>query len=196
MGGYAPTTRGGHRLSEVASALQKAIRRADARLAGYWAVEMLESNFGPYAWRRLLVISAEDCGGCITFEIEALKRSWEEAHAKRKGAGRIFAAKAVILLATIAKTRDADHLNNLVVDARAGIDESALLASILEARKHPEQIPKYAYDCHTAEGKRRGKTKRDFFLDEHDALKPRQTGLFDVDLEDLRAGRVQLKGKA
>lgn len=195
MGGYAPTTRGGHRLSEVASALQKAIRRADARLAGYWAVELLESNFGAYAWRRLLVISAEDCAGCVTFEIEALKRAWEEATAKRKGAGRIFAAKAVILLAAIAKTRDADHLTNLVVDARSGIDEGALLDSILEARKFPEAIPDYAYDCHTAEGKRRGKTKRDFFLDEHDALHPRQNGLFDADLEALRAGSVRLREK-
>ena len=41
--------------------MQKAIRRSDARLAGYWALELWESGFGQYVWRRLLTISAEDC---------------------------------------------------------------------------------------------------------------------------------------
>ena len=49
---------GGYSLLEVASALQKAIRRADARLAGYWAIELFESGYRDYLWRRLLTISA------------------------------------------------------------------------------------------------------------------------------------------
>ena len=46
---------------EVSSAMQKAIRRADAKLAGYWALELWESGFGQYVWRRLLTVSAEVC---------------------------------------------------------------------------------------------------------------------------------------
>ena len=37
----------------------------------------------------------------------------------------------------------------------------------------------YAFDCHTLKGKRKGKTKTDFFRDEQRALKPFQPGLFD-----------------
>ena len=41
------------------------------------------------------------------------------------------------------------------------------------------EVPEYAYDCHTREGKRMGKTKADFFKSEQAALVPRQIGLFD-----------------
>jgi len=40
-------------------------------------------------------------------------------------------------------------------------------------------IPEYAYDCHTREGKKRGKTKADFFKAEQAALQPFQPWLFD-----------------
>ena len=33
-------TKRGYDLGEVASAMQKAIRRADTKLAGYWALEL------------------------------------------------------------------------------------------------------------------------------------------------------------
>ncbi len=41
--------------------MQKAIRRGDTRLAGYWALELWGSGFGNYVWKRLLTVSAEDC---------------------------------------------------------------------------------------------------------------------------------------
>jgi replication-associated recombination protein RarA len=178
------TTRG-HALLDVASALQKAIRRGDGRLAGYWTVELFESGYREYLWRRLLTISAEDCAGVITHEIESLYRSWQMIDRKKKGAGRVFAAKAAILLATAAKCRDADHLTNLVYD-KAAIDPDTLQADLDVAMRHPEAIPDYAWDCHTSKGKRAGKTRKDFFIDENDALKPRVPGLFDDDLERLR----------
>ena len=42
-----------------------------------------------------------------------------------------------------------------------------------------ENVPDYAFDCHTLKGKRKGKTKADFFREEQRALKPFQPGLFD-----------------
>jgi replication-associated recombination protein RarA len=174
----------GYAFGEVASALQKAIRRGDARLAGYWAIELFESNYKEYLWRRLLTISAEDCWGILTKEILALYQSWQMIDRQKKGAGRIFASKAVILLSMAKKCRDADHLTNLVYDP-AKIDSAELEASLEEARKTPEPIPDYALDCHTRAGKRAGKTKKDFFREEHRALEPRQLGLFDKDVEDL-----------
>jgi replication-associated recombination protein RarA len=181
MGMSVQTVRG-YALLDVASAMQKAIRRADARSAGYWAVELFESGYQQYLWRRLLTISAEDCWGCITHEIESLYRAWETIHKQKAGKGRIFAAKAVILLAQARKCRDADHLTNLVYDPQA-IPEKQLEKDLDEARKHPEPIPDYAFDCHTKKGKMMGKTKGQFFREEFKALKPREKGLFD-DLVD------------
>lgn len=40
-------------------------------------------------------------------------------------------------------------------------------------------IPGYAYDCHTREGRKRGKTKKDFFKAEQEGMEPHQPGLFD-----------------
>lgn len=172
----------GHALLDVASALQKAIRRADARLAGYWAIELFESGYRDYLWRRLLTISAEDCWGVITHEVEALYRGWQLVNQQKKGAGRIFAAKATILLAQARKCRDADHLTNLVYDPKAVPDEQ-LEADLEAARDGTEAIPDYAYDCHTSQGKKAGKTKGMFFQDEYRALEPREPGLFDADVE-------------
>ena len=168
----------GYALLDVASALQKAIRRGDARLAGYWAIELFESRYQRYLWRRLLTISAEDCWGLITREIEALMRSWELIDRQKPGGGRIFAAKATILLAQARKCRDADHLTNLVYDRQAIADQD-LERDLAQAREQTEAIPDYAFDCHTQEGRRQGKTKADFFRDEFQALTPREPGLFD-----------------
>src|SRR5688572_25105589 len=61
---------------EVAPCLQKASRRGDTALAGYMAIEMSESGYATYCWKRLLIISAEDCAGLITQEIKALHDAW------------------------------------------------------------------------------------------------------------------------
>jgi replication-associated recombination protein RarA len=173
------TTIRGYDLSEVVSALQKAIRRGDGRLAGYWAIEMWESGYDAYVWRRLLTTSAEDCWGILTQEIIALHQAYQTINkGKKERRGRIFVAKATLLLSQARKCRDADHLTNLVYDA-AAIPDAELEAWIDEARKNPESIPDYAFDVHTAKGKRQGKTKADFFRDEFKALKPREPGLFD-----------------
>jgi replication-associated recombination protein RarA len=176
------TTVRGYSLPDVASALQKAIRRADGRIAGYFAIELFESGFAAYAWRRLLTISAEDCVELVTQEVTALRDAQLGAG---KGRGRVFLAKAVLVLCQCGKSRDADHLTNLVYDRRA-VDEALLERELAEARQDVAAIPDYAFDCHTAEGRRRGKTKREFFVTEHDALRPRVPGLFDDDVEALR----------
>lgn len=178
---YQIKTSRGYLLSEVVSAMQKAIRRADTRMAGYWAVEMWESGYAAYCWRRLLTVSAEDVWGIVTHEIVALEIAYNtinKAAAKGKPRGRIFIAKAIILLCEAKKSRDADHLTNLVYD-KINVPENAIDEALDEARKSPEKIPDYAHDCHTNAGRKAGKTKGDFFRDEFAALTPREPGLFD-----------------
>ena len=68
----------GYSFPAVSSAMQKAVRRGDAKLAGYWALELWASGFGQYVWRRLLTVSAEDCWGILTQEVKALHDSYTE----------------------------------------------------------------------------------------------------------------------
>ena len=178
---YEMKTTRGYALDEAASALQKAIRRGDAEVAGYFAQELTASGYAKYVWRRLLIISAEDCAGCITQEIKALHDSWEHinkstAKAKRKNTtGRVFISKAVVLMVKAGKCRDADHLSVLLYDRNEITDAEC-------ENHHGEKrlkIPEYALDCHTKRGRFAGRTKDQFFHDEFEALEPRQLGLFD-----------------
>ena len=63
--------------------MQKAIRRGDARLGGYGAIELFESGFHEYVWRRLLKISVEDCWGILTQEVGALYAAFKQINAVR-----------------------------------------------------------------------------------------------------------------
>ena len=167
----------GYDFYAVSSAMQKAIRRADVRTAGFFALELWHSGYRDYVWKRLFTISAEDCYGLITHEIEALWQGHELVNKKQSvPKGRIFVSKAVLLLCECAKCRDSDHLQNFVYDRKLvdGIDEL-----LEEARKNPIPIPPYTYDVHTRKGKMMGRTKEQFFKEEYEALKPRQKGLFD-----------------
>lgn len=176
MGNYELRTVNGYDFYEVASAMQKAIRRGDAKVAGFFALELWHSGYRDYVWKRLFTISAEDCYGLITSEIEALWQGHELVNKKAKSPkGRIFVSKAVILLCEVRKSRDADHLQNLIYD-RKDVDVEKWIEDV---RKEPIQIPEYTYDIHTRKGKMRGRTKEDFFREEYEALKPRQKGLFD-----------------
>ena len=175
------TTTRGYPFPAVSSAMQKAVRRGDAKLAGYWALELWASGYGQYVWRRLLTISAEDCWGILTAEVKALHDSYTEINRNtpsKTAKGRIFISKAVILLCLSKKSRDADHLQNFVYDRQAGLDPETLTEELENAGQYVP-IPDYAYDCHTPQGRKMGRTKADFFKAEQDALQPRLPGLFD-----------------
>ena len=143
-------TKRGYEFGEVSSAMQKAIRRGDTRLAGYWALELWASGYGNYVWKRLLTVSAEDCWGILTQEVKALHDGYALVNANvpaKQAKGRIFISKAVILLCAAKKNRDADHLQNFVYDQCAGLDADKLAADLQKAGR--EKIPDYAFDCHT-----------------------------------------------
>lgn len=170
----------GYDFFEVSSAMQKAIRRADVRVAGFFALELWHSGYRDYVWKRLFTISAEDCYGLVTKEVEALWQGHELVN-KRKSEpkGRIFVSKAVLLLCECRKCRDADHLQNFVYDHQL-IDVDKWLE---DARTERIEIPEYTFDVHTRKGKKQGRTKEEFFREELNALQPRVKGLFD-DLVD------------
>lgn len=176
-------TQRGYDFYEVASALQKSIRRGDVKLAGYMALELFP-RYSEYCWKRLLTISAEDCYGVITQEIKALYDSFHIVNKGKKGEalkGRIFISKAVMILCEAVHSRDSDILSNYVYDRQWGLEDSEIDALFDEIRNEPMDIPEYVYDVHTRRGKRMGKTKADFFMEEEAALANKQPSLFDID---------------
>lgn len=180
--GFHLTTKNGYSFFDCASAMQKGIRRCDVPVAGFFALELWESGFTDYVWKRLLTISAEDCYGIITGEIESLYRSHEFVRkGKKEPKGRIFVSKAVILLCYVRKNRDADHLQNFIYDQRL-IDIAKWLE---DSQKDPIPVPEYTFDVHTKKGRSMGKTKAEFFREEFEALNPREPGLFDQLITDV-----------
>ena len=174
-------TRNGYDFFEVSSAMQKAIRRGDTGVAGFFALELWESGYRDYVWKRLFTISAEDCWGLITSEVEALWQGHELVNKKsNEPKGRIFVSKCVILLCECAKCRDADHLQNFIYD-RKDVDVERWINDV---RRYPIPIPPYTFDVHTRKGKKMGRTKKEFFKDELEALQPRIRGLFDDLVEE------------
>ncbi len=183
--GFRVRTARGYNLFDVASALQKSIRRNEPDTAVYFAMELHASGYWKYVWKRLLTVSAEDCAGCITQEIKALHDSFLVVNEGHNGnadgtKGRVMITKAVLLLCQAYKCRDADHAQIFLYDRKVLSDakvEKYLLQ--LKPEERVEEIPEYAYDCHTAKGRKAGKSKDDFFKAEAKALQPRVKGLFD-----------------
>lgn len=172
---YKPMTPDGHTLSDVRSALQKSIRRGDERVASYCAWQMHE-RYNKYLWKTLLVVSAEDCYGCVTKEVLALRDAEYECRKKDGKVSPIFIAKAVTLLLRCEKSRDADYVACNLLDA-----EDVDISNYINV-ENPEplyDLPDYVYDCHTYKGRAMGKTRQDFIQSEFEALANRQVGLFD-----------------
>ena len=130
--GYNPTTRSGHNMFDMASLLQKAIRRGDAERAGYAAYELFGS-YDTMLWKRLLVVSSEDTWGVVTKEIYSLLNKHAVANSGYKGYAKdpTYVSEAVDLLCRCKKSRDACYyacnfiLSNNVGDGLQGSEETA-----------------------------------------------------------------------
>lgn len=182
-----PRTKNGYSMFEMSSMIQKAIRRCDIPHAAYAAAE-LYPGYRTLLWNRLLTVSAEDCYGIMTREIMALAQADERLNGKKPAdkANMVFLAKAVILLCMARKNRDADYVacNYLWGNRRLTEGEVIDLIDSSEVerlmREEPIfRVPAYVFDVHTARGKQQGKTRLDFFIEENEALEPRQMSLFD-----------------
>jgi hypothetical protein len=159
-------TKRGYNFYAVLSALQKAVRRGDVRLACYWAVELYESGFGPAVWNRLLIISAVDCWGTVTNHVDLLRQEVITLQAadkhtnegkdgsKKKPLNVLFVLKAAYLIALAQKSRDGGNLYCLAY-LPAAIPENELLADLEAARDEKVAIPEDAIDKQTIEGKMR-----------------------------------------
>lgn len=121
---YQMITRSGRNFYECTSIMQNAIRKGDYDVAGYAMWELIP-QYTPYLRKRLLVISAEDCYGVITKEIESLcNRGTEEA-----------LTKALSLMCRAKKNRDADYFvcNLMFADHPKLVDNKELSRMLTSA---------------------------------------------------------------
>lgn len=138
------TTPGGYKCGEVASALQKCIRRGLEEDALFWATELDMAGFGEYVWKRLRIICSEDVGLAspgLAAEIRALYDNWVDQRKKkdeRHGPERLFLVHAVFILSRAPKSRMVDHA----------------LITLYEGHREPREIPDFALDRHTLRGRR------------------------------------------
>jgi hypothetical protein len=140
-----------------------------------------------YVWNRLLTVSAEDCASLVTTEIVALYDGWEKINIGKPGKdkGRVFLAKAIVILAKCKHARDADELNLLLSDRYPEDIFAAEVISEVEdligVDGEDFQIPAYVYDVHTRRGKRMGKTKPQFMREESEGLTNKATVFDNLD---------------
>jgi replication-associated recombination protein RarA len=136
-------TPGGFRCGEVASAMQKCIRRGLAEDALFWATELDLAGFGEYAWKRLKIIASEDVGlgePHAPATIQALYQSWQDQRKKKDthhAPERLFFIHAVLYLASARKSRMVDHA----------------LVVMYEGNREGREMPDFALDRHTARGR-------------------------------------------
>jgi replication-associated recombination protein RarA len=147
-------TKKGYAFFEVSSAFQKAIRRAEEREALYWTVELFNSGFDEYLWKRIRVIVSEDVGLAepnMPANIEALYNTYTALKKKsdeNKKPHRLPLIHAVCMLCRARKSRLIDWK---VISLWAQHDD------------HKREIPDYAYDKHNNKGRRMGRGVEHFF---------------------------------
>ena len=149
------TTQKGYAFFEVSSAFQKAIRRNDEKTALYFGVELFNSGYDEYAWRRMKIICSEDVGlaePMMAANLQALYVSYQQQKADKKDnkPERLFYVHAITMLCRAQKSRLIDWL------------------CISLWREHDDaqvSIPDYAYDMHNQKGKSMGRGLQHFYND-------------------------------
>lgn len=163
---YEVKTKKGLCFYEVTSNFQKAIRRCDEKNAIDSAIELFESGYQNYVWKRMVIMASEDVGlgepSCIV-QIMALKQSYDYLSEKKERSKpeRLPFIHAILCLVRSRKSRYVDH---------------AITAYWQNYENRTVEIQDYALDNHTRRGKAKGRTL-DFFYTEaskiYNANKPR-----------------------
>ncbi|TDB66813.1 AAA family ATPase [Arundinibacter roseus] len=144
MGKYDITTVNGYDFFEISSAMQKCIRRGLEEEALYWAVELYNSGYSEYVWKRLRIMSSEDVGlanPSISSEIWALYSMFKEQAKKKEDKNepqRLFMTHAIFILCRSRKSRLIDW---------------ALIWAWMSHKIRRLDVPDFAYDKHNERGR-------------------------------------------
>ncbi|MDO4438899.1 MAG: hypothetical protein Q4B86_05580 [Eubacteriales bacterium] len=154
-------TKNGLEADLVISALQKCIRRGEEDKALRMAYELyITSEFHEdKMWNRLLVIPVEDIGFGDPQAVVIVKTLFDihKQFAYTDGDRPIFFMYAIRYLCRCQKERSTDHIKNIIMK---------------EFNKgYVPEIPDYAIDMHTIQGRARGRDVF-YFLDEASKVTP------------------------
>lgn len=192
---YEPKLLGNYEFDEVASSLQKMIRRGKEYESCYWAFVFHTSGFGGYIWRRLSIITCEDLGNAeplTPLVIDSLASMWERLHKNNKEPSLdkfLLIIQGVLYMCRAKKVRENDSLANL-------IEEHWKAGQRLE-------IPEVAKDAHTDIGRRvfgkfgnlsDGKEKERldlWFLEWSKISNPAYKDKWEKDIKKIWYGRVK-----
>lgn len=143
------TSKNGYAVDEVTSALQKCIRRGEEELAGFWAMELVDSGYWKYLFHRLSVIASEDIGLAdpnSILMVDSISQTITARMQEAKARGREWMAVPsepigflILYLCRAPKSRVADDFITVVKSKR-------------KTGWRPE-VPAYAIDQHTKQGK-------------------------------------------
>lgn len=160
-------TKNGHGMFDVSAAFVHSVTHADYIGAGYTATELF-TRYRKFFWKTVHKICNSIENDKLKDEIEALN-AVDMEQCEEKNATAIYIAKAVVLI------------------TKASTDKSIVFEDVpnyqlLDISWFDDKfytIPNYVYDCHTMIGKRKGKTKEMFVVEEQKALYPLEKGVFD-----------------
>lgn len=163
-GQWLAKTAHGYALDEVVSSLQKCVRRGRTDDVLFWVLELDQSGYTAYAFRRLAVIAVEDVGLADPMAVTVVNSCWELALKHRDGSrrfGSTVVAKersawgdewllmAAAYVARSAKNRELDYAAGTIVER--WMKGANLL-----------QIPDFAIDEHTRRGRAQGRGQAHF----------------------------------
>ncbi|HOZ82652.1 MAG TPA: hypothetical protein PLJ18_11795 [Niabella sp.] len=149
------TTVQGYGFFECSSAFQKSIRRGDETNALYFAVELFNSGYDEYVWKRMKVITSEDIGLAepnAPAIIQSLYEMYNDAKAKKheKMPQRLHYVHAIMYLCRCKKSRLIDW---------------TMIALWREHKLEKREVPDFAFDMHNAKGKQKGRGIDHFYND-------------------------------
>jgi MgsA-like AAA+ ATPase family protein len=131
----------GFRFDEVTSALQKEIRKGDEEAAVYWALILYNSS-PQYLWKRILVTAAEDVGLAdpeTVNKVCTLALAWKMAKENSWWVSPQKMVLAVVLLCRAPKSTEIEDFQSYTLELiRQGVKR---------------EMPDYAIDPHTRQGK-------------------------------------------
>lgn len=149
--GFKPKLDWGYEFDEVASALQKCIRRGREREALFWAAIFYKSGYSKYLKKRLWIIANEDIGivnplilvfgGILKLDVEGKKRNGELEKAELSADNFLPLANFIMMCCRSKKTRMADDIINVIFEE-------------IDKGKNMYDIPKIALDPHCDKGRK------------------------------------------
>lgn len=152
---YEVKTRNGYDFFEVSSAFQKSVRRGEEEEAMFWAVELLQSNYSKYVWKRMVIMASEDVGlgdpDC-SVRIMALKQMYDflDKEEPKKLNKRLPFIQAVLTLVHAKKSRYVDLCHSVYWKYH-------------NDNVGKKQVPDYALDMHTRKGKKMDRGLEHFY---------------------------------